>query len=100
VDILDLLFGLANGGYRGSIVRIRADEEIVVGVAIGRDIVLHHLLYDAALFPQRNKNSDALLRYGIEFGFGRPVKLSAGGAPRGQPGACARDFQHQIVQAV
>jgi len=56
-------------------VGIGADEEIVVAVAVDRDIVLDHFLDDSVLFPPRHENGDPPLGRGIELGFGKPAKL-------------------------
>jgi hypothetical protein len=51
VEVFHVLLGLADGRDRRRVVGIGADEEIVVAVTVGRNIVLHHFLDDAVLFP-------------------------------------------------
>ena len=82
---------------------IGADEEIVVAVAVGRDIVLDHFLDDTVLFPPlppRHENGDPPLGRGIELGFGKPAKLRPPRQAGRQPRTGAGKVDEQIIEAV
>ncbi|MGD0616673.1 MAG: hypothetical protein ABSB67_03330 [Bryobacteraceae bacterium] len=94
VNVTEPLLESANGFERRVVVGICADEEIVVAVANGRDVVPHHAANDAGLLPERNENRDPLFASGgARECFG---SLATPLPPRPDDGR----IDHKIVQSV
>ena len=83
-------FEFAHGVERGLVVGISADEEVVVVVIDGGDIVLDHAANDGVLAPERDEDGDApfVERLGWQ---GRRFTAS--------PIPCADGVQGKVIEA-
>jgi hypothetical protein len=60
VDVAESAFELADGIQGEVVVGVSANEEMIVGVVDGGDIVLHHSGDDGVFMPEGDENRDAL----------------------------------------
>ena len=90
--------GLAHCIRRQLVVGIGANEEVVVGVADGRQIVLEHLADDPVFAPQRDEHRDALFRRPPQFGIARRRDLRSAQEPAAEPVPGDDQVQEKVVQ--
>jgi hypothetical protein len=88
VNVGKLLFHRPDLVERGGVVRVAADENMVVRVADGGDVVGHHLPDDFMLMPQGYEDGQCLLGFRFD---GWPLWFRA--EPEPQP----EEVQQQIV---